>query len=102
MEVFGTINSAEAEAKKIRLNAERDAASDKERALADGRTLIENAVASARASVDNLMKQSALVAEKEAESLARTTGNRKAILRDRVEKKLEAASDFIVESMVNG
>jgi len=102
MEVISTINSAEAEARKIKSDAERSALSAREKAVEEGRTAAEAAKSAARAEVAGLIKAALVSAQKSAESLARTTENKKAVLRDRVTKKLESAANYIVESVVNG
>jgi vacuolar-type H+-ATPase subunit H len=102
MEVFSTINAAETEARKIRSEAEKDAAAMKERAEQLGKSGVETAIAAAKAAAEGLLRDAANSAAKDAEGLARTTENRKAVLRDRVEKKLGSAADYIVESVVNG
>jgi len=102
MEIFGAISAAEAEAKKIRQEAERGAVLDRENAVKDGEAAVESARAKAAAETETSIKNAVAAAEREAVDLVTNTGNRKAVLRERIAKRFDSAVDFIVDSVVSG
>jgi vacuolar-type H+-ATPase subunit H len=102
MDIFGTISSAENKAAAILQNAAREAAEILDRAARDGEAAVAAAKANANAEAAELIASARAASAVSAEDLARTTENRKAILRSRVEKKIPEAVSFIVDSVVNG
>jgi vacuolar-type H+-ATPase subunit H len=99
MEVFGKINAAEADAKRLIADASRNALTAREQATEYGRAAVEKAKTDARAEVEAILKSAETSAAKDAEALSRSTDNKRAVLRDNVESRLEAAVEFIVSSV---
>ena len=100
MDVFSAINAAEAEARDIISIARNTAVTNKENAVKDGKAFAEEAAARARIEVERIIEEAVIDSKKKSDGLITTTDNRKAILRERTEKRIEEAANMIVESVV--
>ncbi|MDR0859379.1 MAG: hypothetical protein LBN97_10155 [Oscillospiraceae bacterium] len=100
-DIFKTITDAESEAKRIRAEADRQAAEALQKAKTDGEAKVETARSAARTEAAEALEKARAAAAKEAESLASTIENRKAVIRADSSKRYEKAADFIVERIVN-
>jgi hypothetical protein len=101
VQVFGTINAAESEARRIRADAHRAANVARERTNDELREEAERAKSDARRRVEIDVAKAGVEANITADEIASVTETRKAILRARAEKRLQAAAELIVDFVVN-
>ena len=101
-EAIETLNEVEEKVKRMRADA---AAAAKQEALntrKKGEQLVAEAIANADKEVKEQMRQAEDKATNNARALAETNENRKAVLRARAEARMDSASAFVVERIVNG
>jgi vacuolar-type H+-ATPase subunit H len=102
LDALKSITQAEESARKAIAAAIQDSRAAVDEAERAGQDLIEKARLQAEEEAARLIRETEQEVSKEIEDLARTTVNKKAIMRSDVEKRLDQASDYIVGRIVNG
>ena len=102
LDALKSITQAEESARKAKATAIQEARAAVDEAERAGLDLITKARRQAEEEAAQLIKEAEQKASKEMEDLARMTVNKKAIMRSKIEKQLDQASDYVVGRIVNG
>ena len=101
-EAIETLNEVEERVKRMRADAAAEAKQNAANARKKGEQLVAEAIANADREVREQLNHADEKAKDAAQKLAENNENRKAVMRARAEARMDSASAFVVERIVNG
>jgi len=101
-EAIETLNGVEEKVRRLRAEAAAEAKQNAVNARKKGEQLVAEAIAKAEGEVREQLRLTDEKARAAARAKAENNENRKAALRARAEARMDSASAFVVERIVNG